>query len=320
MTPPPSRAPRLRLALFTTLLLFGPIGCWERDLHPFFLADAAHRRPFIFAHRGGGGSLGPEEALPTLLEAYRRDPLAVVEFDIYKSKDGQLVVIHDDSVDRTTNGHGLIADLTLAELQSLDAGYCFRPGQGDGTAEGDDCRKGDPAQFPKRGMGTRIATLEEVLAALPREAWISIELKTTGMEEQFAAIARQSGRMDHLITGSEFDDISVRLRDILPELPQYLPRGAATCLALAAKLHLRYPDCPEYEAFASPLEGAGLALDTHDVLDAAHTSGVEVIYWTINDEPEMERLLRLGADGIFTDYPDVGRKVVDRLRAEGALK
>jgi glycerophosphoryl diester phosphodiesterase len=317
---PLARQPRSHpFPTLLALLLLGPFGCSDRALHPFFLADAAHRRPFIFAHRGGGGSLGPEEALPTLLQAQKNDPLAVVEFDLHRSRDGHLIVIHDDTVDRTTAAHGRVEDFTLAELQALDAGYCFRPGKGDGTAEGADCSAGNPADFPRRGKGDHLAALEEVLAALPADAWVSIEVKTSGIEQQFADVARASGRMDRMITGSEDDDVAVRLKDLLPELPHYLPRGAATCLALAAKLHLDYPDCPQYQAFASPTEGAGLALDTRGVLDMAHANGVVVIYWTINDEPEMERLLRLGADGLFTDYPDIARKVVDRLRAEGAL-
>jgi len=167
---------------FFLAVALGAAACSDRDLHPFFTVDAAHRRPFVFAHRGGGASAnGPEEALPTLLAAYQNDPLGVVEFDLHKSRDGHLIVIHDDTVDRTTNGSGRVEDLTLAELKALDAGYCYRPFVDDGTAQGDDCKKGDPAQFPKRGAGVQLATLDEVFAALPREAWLSAEVKTTGI-------------------------------------------------------------------------------------------------------------------------------------------
>jgi glycerophosphoryl diester phosphodiesterase len=318
MRAPHARQRLPRLALLA-LVLLGPSACSDRPLHPFFLEDAARRRPFVFAHRGGGATLGPEEILPTLLRAQREDPLAVVEFDLHRSRDGYLVVIHDDTVDRTTNGHGRVEDLTLAELRALDAGYCFREGVGDGTAEGAACREGNPADFPRRGKGDHIATFDEVLAALPADAWVSIEVKTPGIEREFAAAVRASGRASRMITGSEDDDVAVRLKDLLPELPHYHPRGAATCLALAAKLHLDYPDCPQYQAFASPLEGAGLALDTRAVLDMAHRQGATVIYWTINEEEEMKRLLRLGADGLFTDKPDVARRVVEELRKAGQL-
>ncbi len=307
----------MKAALAISWLVVG--ACSRPGLHPFFTADEEHRRPFIFAHRGGGG-ITPEETLPTLLAAYRRDPLAIVEFDIHRTRDGHLVVNHDDTVDRTTDGTGRIADLTLAECKALDAGHCARPGVGDGTAPAAECRGGsDPASFPFRARGFQIAALSEVLAALPAEAFVSIEVKAPGYERQAAEAMRASGRLDRLITGSENDDVGVRLKDLLPEVAHYLPRSAATCLALAAKLKLDYPACPRYQAFASPLSGAGLALDTRGVLRASHDQGVAVIYWTINDEAEMERLFRLGADGIFTDYPDRARVIVDRLRGEGAF-
>jgi glycerophosphoryl diester phosphodiesterase len=230
------------------------------------------------------------------------------------------VVIHDDTVDRTTNGTGRVADLTLAELQALDAGYCARPGEGDGTAPREQCRAAaDVSRFPFRGQGYRVPTLDEVLSALPTDAPIGIEVKAPGFEQQFAETLRASGRMDHLIVGSALDDVSIRLKDLLPEVPHYMPSGAATCLGLTAKLRLDYPSCSEYEVFASPLRGAGLALDTPEVLEAAHGRGALVIYWTINEAAEMERLFRLGADGIFTDYPDRARQVRERLRAEGVL-
>jgi glycerophosphoryl diester phosphodiesterase len=295
------------------------LGCSDRGIHPYFQTDRAARAPFLFAHRGGGGE-EPEELLPTLLHAQSRDPLAVVEFDVHRTRDGQIVVNHDSTVDRTTNGHGRIADMTLAELQMLDAGYCASPGKGDGTAPAAECRGStDPAAFPFRGKGLHVSTLDEVVGAMPRDTFISVEVKAPGFEKQFADFMRAHWRLDRLITGSEDDDIGVRLKDLLPEVAHYLPRAAATCLALAAKLKVDYPPCPEYSAFASPLTGAGLALDTGAVLEAAHHRGVVVIYWTINDEPEMERLLRLGADGLFTDYPTRARGVITRLRAEGAL-
>jgi glycerophosphoryl diester phosphodiesterase len=189
---------------------------------------------------------------------------------------------------------------------------------GDGTAPRGSCDPaGSAATYPHRGKGLRIPTLAEVLAALPMGTFLSVEVKQQGIEQQFAELMRASGRLDHLATGAENDDIAVRLRDRLPEAAHFLPKGAATCLALAAKLRLRYPDCPRYDLFASPLTGAGLALDTSAVLDTAHGYGAQVIYWTINEQSEIERLFRLGADGVYTDYPDRARAAAERLRAEG---
>ena len=245
-----------------------------------------------------------------------------MEFDVHRSKDGAIVVIHDDTVDRTTDGTGRVDALTLAELQALDAGHCARPGQGDGTAPETACRATDasPDDFPFRGQGYRIPTLAEVLEALPAGVAISIEAKAAGFEEQLAEQLRDSGRLEQLVVGSALDEVSLRLKALLPEVAHFLPTAAATCVGLTAKAALAsYPACPEYEVFASPIRGAGLALDTQDVLDAAHARGMRVIYWTINEEAELERLFRLGVDGVFTDYPARAQTVLERLRAAGEL-
>lgn len=303
-----------RFAMFVLGLgaLASVTSCANRPRHPFFDRLAAvNPGPVVFAHRGGGG-LAPEETLPTLLAAHNTWNM-VVEFDIHRSRDGQLVVFHDDTVDRTTDGHGAVADLDLAQLTALDAGFCATPGEGDGTDARGDCK--DPTQaarFPFRGQGYHIATLDEVLAALPQAAFFGVEAKGPGFEEQMAAALRASGRLDHLVVGSEFDDVSVRLKDLLPEVAHYMPKAAATCFALAAKASYGYP-CPEYEIFAAPLSGAGLAFDTTAVLDAAHRRGMVVIFWTINDEPTLDRLFRLGADGVFSDYPNRAQRSRDRL-------
>ena len=183
------------LALSWALALAAGAGCTggDRTRHPFFDRAARDGGPLVFAHRGGGG-LAPEATLPTLLAAHQTWG-QLVEFDLHASRDGHLVVIHDATVDRTTNGRGAVRDFGLAELQALDAGYCTRPGEGDGTSL--DCH--DPARaagFPFRGKGHRIPTLDEVLAQLPASALLGIELKAAGFEAQFAAAMRASGRLD----------------------------------------------------------------------------------------------------------------------------
>jgi glycerophosphoryl diester phosphodiesterase len=294
-------------------------ACSDRKMHPFFLTGPDSRRPFVMAHRGGGG-FEPEATIPTFLANARRDPQAVIEFDVHRTRDGHLVVIHDAKVDRTTNGQGRVAELTLAELQALDAGHCASPGRGNGTTGGEECRTStDPALFPFRGKGYQIPTLDELLQKLPAETFISVEVKAAGFERQVADALRASGRLERLVVGAEEDDVAVRMKDLLPQVAHYYPRGGGTCVALSAKLRIGYPACPEYNALAAPLSAAGLALDRHEVIEAAHARGVAVLYWTIQEEAVMERLLRLGADGIITDYPDRARAVIDRLRAAGAL-
>lgn len=255
-----------------------------------------------------------------MLATHQRNPMGVLEFDVQVSKDGAPVVIHDDDVERTTNGRGKVRDLTLLQLKALDAGYCATPNIGNGTAERGDCHSADAARFPFRGQGHQIATLGEVLAAMPLGAFFSVEVKAPGIDTEVAKTLRASGRLDHLIAGAEPDDIAARLQAQLPEVPSYYPTNAATCLALSAKARWNYAACPRFDCFASPLSGGGLALDTKGVLSNAHSDGIAVVYWTINDAATMERLFRLGADGIYTDYPDLARDVLARLRTNGILK
>src|SRR5688500_15378311 len=119
---------------------------------------AGARPPLVFAHRGGSGE-APESTLEAFLAA-ARDPGVALELDLRASSDGHIVVIHDATVDRTTGGTGRVDQLTLAELQALDAGFCATPGRGSGTARRRDCDPApDPQRFPIRGRGLRIPTL-----------------------------------------------------------------------------------------------------------------------------------------------------------------
>jgi glycerophosphoryl diester phosphodiesterase len=270
-------------------------------------------RPIVWAHRGGAGE-APESTLAGMLALIAEDPAAAIEMDVRRSRDGHLVIIHDATVDRTTNGTGAVASLTLAELQALDAAHCATPGQGRGTAPRAVCRApGEAVRFPLRGRGYRIPTLDEVLAALPPTTLIGIEVKAPGFEQQLADRLRRSGRLGRLVVGSALDDVSARLLDLLPQVPHYFPRWAAIRLAAGAKLSNGRLSRPAYQVLATPRAGAGLSMDTPGMIAAAHRLGLLVAYWTINDPADMEQLLRLGADALITDYPRRARAVATRL-------
>lgn len=272
-------------------------------------------RPVIFAHRGGAAE-GPESTLPTMLDVVARNPQVAIELDVRQSRDGRIVVNHDATVDRTTNGTGRVADLTWAELRALDAGHCTTPGEGAGTAAPALCR--DPAlanHFPLRNRGFRMATLDEVLDTLPPSTVIAIEVKEPGFEAVLADRLRRSGRLGRLVVGSANDDVGARLLTLLPEVPQYFPKWAGTRLALGIKLANGRFNRPDYQVMAIPRHGAGLDLDTPGLVAIAHRLGIFVVYFIIDADDEMERLLRLGADALITDYPTRARTVNDRLAA-----
>jgi glycerophosphoryl diester phosphodiesterase len=274
-------------------------------------------RPLIFAHRGGAAE-GPESTVPTMLAAVAHNPQVVIELDVRASRDGEIVVIHDGSVDRTTNGKGRISDFTLAELQALDAAYCATPGQDRGTARFAVCR--DPARagdFPLRGKGYRIPTIAEVLAALPSRTALGIEVKEHGFEAALASELRRSGRLDRIVIGSSSDEVAHALRGLLPEVPLYFPRWAGLRWALSAKLTGGRIARPAYQILALPRAVPLLSLDGPGMVDAARRRGLMLAYFIIDDEPEMERLFRLGADAIMTDYPSRALAVRTRLGKVG---
>jgi glycerophosphoryl diester phosphodiesterase len=297
------------------LLLPSAAACRVRQVPA--LADVP--RPIVFAHRGGSGE-GPENTLTAMLAAIADDRDVAIETDVRRSRDGHLVMIHDATVDRTTNGSGRVAALTLAELQALDAAYCATPGSGRGTGSAAACRApGEAKRFPLRGRGYRIPTLAEVLAGLPRQTLIGIEVKEAGFEAEMARQLRQSGRLQRLIVGSGIDEVSARLRKLLPEVAQYFPRWAAMRLTAAAKLSNGHLSRPVYQVLALPLKGGGFQLDTPGMVRVAHQLGLVITYWTINDAVEMQRLLRLGADGVITDYPRRARAVIGGMKPAAAF-
>jgi glycerophosphoryl diester phosphodiesterase len=270
-------------------------------------------RPAIFAHRGGAAE-GPESTLPTMLDVIARNPQVVIELDVHQSRDGHIIVNHDGTVDRTTNGSGRVADLTLAELRALDAAYCATPGQGAGTAPTEICRDhAQASRFTLRGKGFHIATLDEVLTGLPPSTAIAIEVKASGFEAKLATRLRAAGRSGRLIVGSGRDDIAAGLRVALPEVPQYFPRWAGTRLAVGIKLADGRLSHPQHEVLAIPPHGAGLFLDTPGLIATAHRLGIYVVYFIIDDANEIDRLLRVGADALITDYPSRARAISEQL-------
>ena len=267
-------------------------------MHPFFnLPDAA-----IFGHRGAAGD-APENTLFAFQTGLDLGA-DVLESDIRLSRDGVPVLIHDPDIDRTTDGHGAVVDLELAELMTLDAGYRFV-----GTAAGD---------FPFRGQELRIPTLETAFADFPR-ARFNLELKGGG-ERLASEVVRLVEKFDRpsrtLLTAG--DDLQMaQLRAALDDAGCTVATGACTSDAAGfARAALENsPPPPGVMALQVPAFFGSTPLVTVPFVTFAHTHGVPVHVWTIDDEAEMESLLDLGVDGLITDYPGRMKSVLERRRA-----
>ncbi|MHB8872253.1 MAG: glycerophosphodiester phosphodiesterase [Myxococcaceae bacterium] len=249
------------------------------------------------SHRGGA-KLAPENTLAAFRQAVERHRTQMLELDVQLTSDGEIVVAHDDTVDRCTEGTGRIAALTYAELSRLDAGFRFTP---------------DGKGFPFRGKGVRIPTLREVLRAF-QEMRLNIEVKpgSGGLEQAFAELIRAEKAVNRVCVGSEDDGLAAKVCAALPEACHFYPREALTAFVLAVKGGEPPPMDERYTVLDMPVEYQGVRVFDAQLRDAAANAGRWINVWTIDDEAEMGRLVAEGAGGIMTDRPDVLREVLGR--------
>ena len=249
-----------------------------------------------FAHRGGAKII-PENTREGFREGLRVGA-GVLELDVHTTADGTVVVIHDETVDRTTDGSGAICEMTLAEVKRLDAGYRFTPDGG--------------RTYPYRGEGVRIPTMEEVYREFT-DVPINVEIKGNrpGIEKALWRIIEGAGAEERTLVVSEDSGTIRRFREASG-------RRVATASSsveliffwLLRRLRLSGLSKPSYQALQGPETYKGLRIVTSELIRRAHERGLRVDVWTIDHEPDMRRLLGLGVDGIMTDRPDILTRVL----------
>lgn len=262
-----------------------------RPPQPYLQGD----RPLVLAHRGGA-DLAPENTMAAFQNAVDLG-VDILELDVHTTADGTVVVIHDESVDRTTDGTGAVHDFTLADLRQLDAGYEFSPDNGQ--------------TFPFRGQGIGIPTLEEVFAAFP-DMRINVEIKQSDppIEAAVLEVIERAGAQQRVLVGSEYDDVMARFRSLAPDIATSAATNEVRNFYLAQLLRVSAIYRPLADAFQVPEYSGSTHVVTPSFVDAAHHHGVKVHVWTVNDAETMQRLLDIGVDGIITDRPDVALEVV----------
>lgn len=240
-------------------------------------------RPVI-AHRGNR-AYAPENTLESMREAIALGADAI-EFDLHVSRDGVLVVMHDTTLDRTTNGVGLVAQRSLAELKTLDAGARFSRDAG-GT-------------FPWRQRGVRIPTFDELIETVPRTLPLIIELKTPSATQPLREAIRRHDLANRVIVAG-FDAASVHpLRGAGFALGASTPDVAA--LLLPALLQRSVRNLP-YQALCIPPTHRGIPLPISSMARAIKGSGTTMHLWTINNPGDALRFWRSGVQGIISDDP-----------------
>lgn len=274
----------LAAGLLTTHLVVGAMVS-PAPAHPFWSGEA----PRVIAHRGGRG-LWPENTLYAFRNAAALG-VDVIEMDVRRTADGELVVIHDPTVDRTTDGSGAVEAIALAALRGLDAGYRF-------TADGG-------TTFPFRGQGIVVPTLAEVFAALPRSR-MNLEIKTPGpaMAQPLCDVVRQHGMASRVAVAS-FDQAAMdTFRSACPEVATSATKDEVVRFVGLSKVFLAPLFAPRAQALQVPERLAGLAIVTPGTVRDARRLNLRIEVWTVNETADMERLVGLPVDGIMTDYPD----------------
>jgi len=217
----------------------------------------------VIGHRGAAG-LEPENTLRSVRRAIE---LGVdrVEIDVRVSRDGGLVIMHDETVDRTTNGHGYVSELTLNELRSLDA-----------------------------GMGEKIPTLKEILEFTMGKAKLEIELKVPEATEPTIQLVEELNAEKDVIVISFMHELLERVHDLNPNIKTGalffdVPKDI---LQRALKVHA----CSIHVYYRNV---------NSELVKGAHRSGLEIAVWNPNRIEEMREMIGLGVDAIGSDRPDI---------------
>lgn len=234
------------------------------------------KTPLIIAHRGSSGH-APENTLAAFKLAVDQKA-DMIELDVHLSKDGELIVSHDDFINRTTNGKGQISEMTVSEIKKYDAGLWYH----------------------EEFQGERIPLLDEVFDLVPNNIKINVEIKNIpsfyeNIEKKLLDLLVKRNRMDSVVVSSFDHQVLNRLKHLEP----MIKIGLLYYSSLVS--HSKYTaifDVPVYSLH--PYYGA---IQKSDVTEALKT-GLEIYPWTVNVIEEMEKLIQYGVTGIITNYPD----------------
>ena len=225
----------------------------------------------IIGHRGARG-LEPENTLLSYQTAMRLGA-DMIELDVHQTNDGHLVCIHDEKVDRTTDGTGLIAEMSLKELQQLDAGH-----------------------------NEHIPLLSEVLDLARDRISVNIELKVIDVEKQVIDMVQERDMKNEVIVSSFLHDTLQTIHTIDEEIKT------------AVLISKKQDDIVQYvENLHSVALNPLYKLVTPDLISQIHEHQIKLYSWTINEPKLMTDFVKMGVDGIITDFPNIAIKTLDQI-------
>jgi glycerophosphoryl diester phosphodiesterase len=216
-----------------------------------------------------------------------------IETDIRVTRDGVVVVFHDETLERTTNGVGRVVDWDWADLSQLDAAYNFTP---------------DGDSFPLRGKGIGISRLDDTFETFP-DVNFNIDLKAAKSEWPVADVIVSKGRFDSVLVGGFVDRRTARFHRITKgKVP--VSAGPSASIAMFSASRIGRTSNRKFDAYQLPASTRGMSVD-QKLVDAVHKADSHIHVWTVDDPQQMHELLDLGVDGIVTDRPDLLNEVIE---------
>lgn len=289
-TKPKKLFPRIILYFFAVIVLFIlAVNLFQRQVEEHVFFTQFERYPLVIAH--AGSDLYPTDTMYAF-ERYAAMGVDILEMDTNMTKDGEIVVIHDSRLERTTNGTGDVRDLTLAEIKKYDAAF-------DWTLD-------DGKTYPLRAQGITVPTMREVFEAFPAYPMIiEIKQESPSMAEALCDLIDEYGMQEDVIVAS-FSDLSMaEFREACPTVATYGSRGEVKQFVILNFLGLSGLATPQYQAFGVPEEDGGIPVVTRWFNWNASRRNLDVHIWTINDPAEMQRFIDMRVDGIMTDHTDL---------------
>ena len=256
--------------------------------------------PLVIAHQGGNG-LWPGDTMYAFEKAVALG-VDVLEMDAHITRDNHIVLMHDEEVDRTTNGTGLIETMTLDELKQLDAAYRWSNDGG--------------KTFPYRGQGIQVPTLEELFVKFPQMRYvIEIKLTQNPIDQPLCDLIRKHNLQNQVLVGSFHDQAMQNFRKSCPEIATSASRGEVTTFVLLEKIFVGGLVAPQYQTIQPPFnpsESMGILIVTERFVEEAHDKNIKVEPWTVNDPELMKLYIKWDVDGIITDRPDLMLEVLGK--------
>jgi glycerophosphoryl diester phosphodiesterase len=239
------------------------------------------RLPLVTSHAACKGH-APENTLAGI-EAALRLGADAIEIDVHCTSDGFPVLIHDETVDRTTDGAGNVHEMTLGEVRALDAGA---------------------RQFVPQFQGAQVPLLADVIDLIRGKALLQIEIKQEGIEERIIDVVRDRDAVTHCESHSFYPGVVKRMRELEPRMAAALLSGGD-----------RVVDWDEFFSFALSLDAQGVSVygtwATPERVRQGQLRSLTFMVWTVDEERHIRRVINAGVDSICSNFPDVVRRELD---------